>query len=125
MFEKRRLKRKGTKGKGIVTAAKTIRSPDGTRPTGYDITVKMKFEDGSEYENSSTIGGGLSATTLSFGSGDVVPVLYDPDDRSNFIVDEGLMEEEQKARLERGWQGEEEWAEERVEEAEQNLPPNP
>jgi hypothetical protein len=124
MFEKRRLKKKGTKGKGIVTAAKTNHTADGHTISSYDITVKMKYEDGSEYENSYNLGGGLSGT-LSFGSGDVVPVLYDPDDHSNFIVDEGQMKEEQKARLERGWQGEEEWAEERVEEAEQNLPPNP
>ena len=128
MFEKRRLKRKGAEGQGIVTAAKKNggqRGPDGTRTTvTYDVTVRMRFEDGGEYEKSFEIGG-LLGTSLSFGPGDVVPVRYDANDHSKFIVDERKMIDEQKASLSGANRAEEQWAQERVEEAEQNLPPNP
>ena len=128
MFEKMRLKRKGKSGKGVVTAAKKNggeRGPDGV-PTSidYDVTVKARFEDGSEFERDFNIGNALTGTSLSFGAGDVVPILYDPDDHSRFIVDEGTMVEEQKDWLDRKQREAEEFDRQAVRDAEQDPPLN-
>ena len=129
MFEKLRLKRKGKSGKGLVTAAKKRggeRGPEGSRTTvHYDISVKAKFDDGSEHERSFTVGNLLTGTSLSFGGGDVVPIRYDPDDHSEFIVDEKLMVDEQKAWLDRKTREADEFDQANAQEAEKNLPSNP
>jgi hypothetical protein len=128
MFQKLRLKRKGKSGKGVVTAAKKRggeRGPDGV-PTSieYDVTVKARFEDGGEFEHDFNIGNALTGTSLSFGAGDVVPILYDPKDHSKFIVDEGAMVDEQKAWLDRKKRESEKFDQQAVREAEKDPPLN-
>lgn len=130
MFEKRRLKRQGESGQGVVTRAQKKggqRTSDGQMTTiNYEVTVKMRFEDGGEFERSLKVGG-LTGTGLSFGPGDVVPTLFDPDDHSSFIIDERKMNAEQDARLADpdSWKNEEQLKYERqmIEEAEGKLPP--
>jgi hypothetical protein len=128
VFEKLRLKRKGQQGKGLVTAAKKRggeRGPEGSRTTvHYDITVKARFQDGGEFERDFTLGNFLTGTSLSPGAGDTVPILYDPDDNSQFIVDEGQMVDEQKAWLNRKARESEEFDQQRAQEAEKDLPLN-
>ena len=128
VFEKLRLKRNGKQGKGVVTAANKRggeRGPEGTTTSRhYDITVKAAFEDGGEFERDFSIGNVLTGTSLSFGGGDVVPIRYDPGDHSRFIVDEKLMIDEQKARLDRRKRESEEYEQGRAREAEKDLPLN-
>ncbi len=128
MFEKFRLKRKGERGVGLVTAAKKRggeRGPEGSRTTvHYDVTVKARFQDGGEFERDFDIGNLLLGTSLSFGAGDKVPILYDPSDKSNFIVDEDAMRDEQKAWLERKNREAYEFDRQRAQEAEEDLPLN-
>jgi hypothetical protein len=129
VFEKLRLKRKGKPGKGLVTKAKKRggeRGPEGSRTTvHYDIAVKAKFDDGSEREREFTIGSFFTGTSLSFGGGDVIPILYDPDDHSDFIVDEGKMVDAQKEWLDRKKREAEEFDQGHAREAEKDLPSNP
>jgi hypothetical protein len=128
MFEKLRLRRKGKSGKGLVTAAKKRggkRGPEGSRTTvHYDVTVKARFQDDGEFERDFTTGNFFTGTSLSFGAGDTVPILYDPDDHSKFIVDEKLMIDEQKAWLNRQKRESEQYDQERAREAEKDLPLN-
>jgi hypothetical protein len=128
VFGQRRLKRKGKQGKGLVTAAKKRggeRGPEGSRTTvHYEIKVKARFQDGGEFEREFTIGNFFTGTSLSFGAGDTVPIRYDPDDHSAFIVDEKLMVDEQKAWLNRKERKSEEFDQERAREAEKDLPLN-
>ena len=128
MFEKLRLKRRGRSGQGVVTAAKKNggeRGPDGV-PTSvdYDVTVKARFEDGGEFERDFNIGNALVGTSLSFGAGDVVPILYDPEDHSRFIVDEREMVDQQKAWLDRKKREADEFDRRAVQEAEKDPPLN-
>ena len=61
----------------------------------------MKFEDAARRSRrTSPLGNFLTGTSLSLAAGELVPVLYDPDDHSSFIVDEGKMVDDQKAWLE-------------------------
>ena len=130
MFERLRLKRKGKQGKAMVTAAKKRggeRGPEGSRTTvHYDVTLRMRYEDGEEVETDYTVGG-LLGTSLSFVAGEIVPVVYDPDDRSSFIVDEKKMVAEQKQWLDHKKRESDEFDREAVEEAEaeDRLPPTP
>jgi len=128
MFERLRLKRKGTRGMGLVTAAKKRggeRGPEGTRTTvHYDVSVKARFQDGGEFERDFDVGNLFLGTSLSFGAGDKVPILYDPDDHSNFIVDEKTMRDEQKAWLERKKREADEFDQEAVREAKKDPPLN-
>jgi hypothetical protein len=128
MFEKLRLKRKGKSGTGLVTASKKRggeRGPEGSRTTvHYDITVKAGFQDGGEFEREFTLGSFFTGTSLSPAVGDTVPILYDPADHSTFIVDEGLMVDEQKAWLDRKKRESAEFDQERAREAEKDLPLN-
>jgi hypothetical protein len=134
VFEKLRLKRKGKSGQGIVTSAQKRggeRGPEGSRTTvHYDVTVKMRFEDGGEFENSQSTGNFFVGTSLSFGPGDIVPTLFDPNDHSKFIIDEKKMVAEQKEFLDRKKRGRKNREldpieRERVAEAEDGLPPTP
>jgi hypothetical protein len=128
VFGERRLKRKGKQGKGLVTAAKKRggeRGPEGSRTTvHYDITVKARFQDGGEFEREFSIGNFFTGTSLSFGVGDTVPIRFDPDDHSAFIVDEKLMVDEQKEWLDRKKRESAEFDQERAREAEKDLPLN-
>lgn len=129
MFEKMRLKRKGRASQGLVTASKKRggeRGPEGSRTTvHYDVTVKMRFESGDEVEKDFTLGNFLTGTSLSPAVGDLVPVLYDPDDHQSFIVDEGKMVDEQKEWLARKRRESDEFDARQAAEAEDRLPPTP
>jgi hypothetical protein len=129
VFEKLKLKRKGKASQGLVTRSKKRggeRGPEGSRTTvHYDITVKMKFESGEEVERDFTLGNLFTGTSLSPAVGELVPVLYDPDDHSNFVVDEGKMVDEQKAWLNRKKRESDDFDRRAAEEAEDRLPPTP
>lgn len=129
MFEKMRLKRKGKQSQGLVTRSKKRggeRGPDGSRTTvHYDVTVKMKFESGEEVEKDFTLGNFLTGTSLSPPVGELVPVIYDPDDHSSFIVDEGKMVDDQKAWLDREKRESDDYDRRQAGEAEEKLPPTP
>jgi hypothetical protein len=129
VFEKMRLKRKGKQSQGLVTRSKKRggeRGPDGSRTTvHYDITVKMRFESGEEVEKEFTLGNFLTGTSLSPPVGELVPVLYDPDDHSSFIVDEGQMVDDQKAWLDRKKRESDDFDRQAAAEAEDKLPPTP
>ncbi len=128
VFGKLRLKRNGKQGKGLVTASKKRggeRGPEGSRTTvHYDVTVRAKFEDGSEHERDFTLGNFFTGTSLSPAAGDVVPIRYDASDNSEFIVDERAMVDGQKAWLDRKKRESEGFDQQRVQEAEDDLPPN-
>jgi len=129
VFAKMRLKRKGKQSQGLVTRSKKRggeRGPEGSRTTvHYDITVKMKFESGEEVEKDFTLGNFFTGTRLSPPAGELVPVLYDPDDHSSFVVDEGRMVDDQKAWLDRKKQESAEFDRRNAEAAEDRLPPTP
>lgn len=129
MFEKMRLKRKGRASQGLVTRSAKRggeRGPEGSRTTvHYDVTVKMRFESGDEVEKDFTLGNFLTGTSLSPAVGDLVPVLYDPDDHQSFIVDEGKMVDEQKEWLARKRRESDEFDARQAAEAEDRLPPTP
>jgi hypothetical protein len=129
VFDKLRLKRRGKAGQGLVTRSKKRggeRGPEGSRTTvHYDVTVKMRFESGEEVEKDFTLGNFLTGTSLSPPVGELVPVLYDPDDHSSFIVDEKKMVDEQKAWLDRKRRESDEFDQRQAAEAEDKLPPTP
>jgi hypothetical protein len=82
--------RDGAHAKAVVIAAKGTggRPGDGTySAVQYHVELRAHFDDGSSTEVSRRVGGALRGTDLSSSEGDIVPVRYDPADRSKLEID--------------------------------------
>ncbi len=66
----------------------------------FDLELRARFDDGGTREFRCRVGGPFSGTELRFTEGDIVPVRYDPDDRSKIALDEDAMNDDQTSRSE-------------------------
>jgi len=69
----------------------------GYSAVAYHLELRVAFDDGSSSDVSCQVGGALTGTDLGFFEGDIVPVRYDPADRSKVAVDVPAMEAARKA----------------------------
>ncbi len=100
MFAKHKLMRDGARAKAAVIVAKRsggVPMDGGYSAMAYHLELRVMFDDGSSSEVSCQVGGTLTGTDLSFSEGDIVPVRYDPGDRSKIAVDVPAMEAVRKA----------------------------
>ena len=91
MFHRHKLTEDGAQAQAVVTVAKRsggIPTDEGMSPVTYHLTLDVHFDDGSTAAAECKIGGMLRGTDLSFYEGDIVPVRYDPADRSKIEIDE-------------------------------------
>jgi hypothetical protein len=100
-------KRKGHVGnnaasaQAVVTGVKAHGGEAGsTGLTYFDLELRARFDDGSTSEFRCRVGGPFSGTRLTFIEGDIVPVRYDPDDRSKIALDEDAMNDDRLSRSE-------------------------
>jgi len=91
---KRKLAKGGTKAKAVVTkATREGGAPMNLTwtPVQYRLELQVRFEDGSTAETSCRTNAAMRGTELSFSEGDIVPVLYDPADRTKIALDEATL----------------------------------
>lgn len=96
---KKKLYSEGAQTEGVVTKARAVANPLTVDP-GYEVVVRAKFPDGSttEFTQGHVMGGGW-LWAQSVGTpyvGQVVPVRYEPSDRSKVVVDLQALEERHK-----------------------------
>src|SRR5947209_8520901 len=103
MFDKHKLSRDGAQAQALVLEKKTYATEDQTgRASACRYRLRVKFADGSTMEVSCrAFGHTLSSAAL----GDVIPVRYDPADRSKIELDREAIVERQKAQG-REWEAE-------------------
>ena len=103
-----------TPGKGWLTARALVTSvslhEDRSRSSSssthsYDVGLRVRFDDGTRAYVSRRVGG-AAGTDLRFCAGDIVPVRYDPADRSHLEVDEDAWRVEQAEADSARWQHE-------------------
>jgi hypothetical protein len=90
VFGKHRLMKDGATAKAVVTEAKSSGGHAygaGASAVVYDLRLRVQFDDGSTAETSCSVGNFIEGTVLFFSEGDVVPVRYDPADRSKIELD--------------------------------------
>jgi len=90
MFGKRNLLRDGAEAQAVVTAVKDggVLTGGAGVPIHQYLDLRVTFDDGSHGEFSCRVGSMLHNNTLSFSEGDIVPVRYDPADRTKIELDE-------------------------------------
>jgi hypothetical protein len=100
-------RRKGHVGKNAASAQAVVTSvkahggeAGSTGLTYFDLDLRAHFDDGSTSEFGCRVGGPFSGTRLTFIEGDIVPVRYDPSDRSKIALDEDAMNDDQLSRSE-------------------------
>jgi Short C-terminal domain len=101
MFRKRNLLKQGATAKAVVVEADRRggrAGESGSTPTQYYLKLRVHFDDGSTAEADTHVGGFIRGTDLMFGEGDIVPVRYDEDDRSQVEVDVPALETERDAK---------------------------
>ncbi len=96
----KKLYREGAQTDGVVVKARAVVNPLTVDP-GYEVVVRAKFPDGStsEFTQGTLRGGGGWLYAQSVGTpyvGQIVPVRYDPSDRSKVAVDLPALEERYK-----------------------------
>jgi hypothetical protein len=91
MFRRLNLSKDGATAKAVVIEARAEGGMPGRAggysATQYDLKLHVHFDDGSDGDATCRVGGFIRGTDLSFSEGDIVPVRYDPDDRSKVEVD--------------------------------------
>ena len=101
MFRRRNLLKDGATAKAVILEAdKQGGMPGeagGYTATQYDLRLDVHFDDGSRAEATCQVGGFILGTDLWFAEGDIVPVRYDPDDRSKIEVDVPALEAQRDA----------------------------
>ena len=60
-------------------------------PVHYHLELRVHFDDGSTADTSCTVRAAIRGTELSIAEGDIVPVRYDPADRTKVDLDEAAM----------------------------------
>jgi hypothetical protein len=109
MFRRGKHSEGAVEGKAVVIAATAVRGAVGVgfteidalqHPVHYELKLRVQFDDGSTGEAACRVGGRVGGTDLSFSEGDVVPVRYNPADRSKVGVDEQAMLAERSSRRE-------------------------
>jgi hypothetical protein len=103
MFDKHKLSRDGVQAQALVLQKKVYASEvQSGRASACRYLLRVKFEDGSTTEISyRAVGHTLAAA----GVGDVIPVRYDPADRSKVEIDRRVFVEGRKAEA-RHWEAE-------------------
>lgn len=71
-------------------------------PIHQYLDLRVSFDDGSHGEFSCRVGSMLHNNTLSFSEGDIVPVRYDPADRTRIEFDEPALTAQHKSLREHG-----------------------
>jgi hypothetical protein len=95
--------RDGATARAVVTTAERhggVPGSYGYSPTYYDLTLDVHFDDGTTSPFACRLGSMMKGTDLRFAPGDVVPVRFDPADRSRMELDETAMLESNAARSE-------------------------
>ncbi len=83
----------------VVTGVRAHGGESGSRGlVYYDLDLRARFDDGSSHDFSARVGGPFGGTELRFIEGDIVPVRYDPRDRSKIVLDENAMNEDRVSR---------------------------
>ena len=103
MFDKHKLIRDGAQAQALVLERKVLATAGNPGPANAcRYKLRVKFEDGSTLETSCrAFGVKLARATV----GDVIPVRYDPADRSKIKLDRDAILEQQKVDA-RKWQDE-------------------
>lgn len=100
MFGRDKLAQDGAKAQAVVLGAKA-RGPSGyigpnpytgTWKSAVAVHLRVHFDDGSTLDTTCRFGGAFRGADASFSVGDVVPVLYDPADRSKVEIDKQALE---------------------------------
>jgi len=103
MFGKHRLMKDGATAKAVVTEARSSGGQSyGAGPSAvvYHLRLRVQFDDGSTADTSCSVGNFVRGTDLFFSEGDVVPVRYDPADRSKIELDVAAYSALKQARAE-------------------------
>src|SRR5437588_11448062 len=95
MFNRHKLSRDGAQTQALVLEKKVfVHEEQSGRVVACRYRLRVKFEDGTTTDVvRSTVGHTLGAAAV----GDVVPMRYDPEDRSRIELDRDAMGEQQKA----------------------------
>ena len=100
MFGKHKLMRDGACAKAVVTFAERsggVPMDYGHSALVYRLELRVQFEDGTSTEVSCKVSGAVAGTDPNFYEGAIVPVRYDPADRSKVAVDVPAIEAVRKA----------------------------
>jgi Short C-terminal domain len=103
MFGKHRLLKDGATARAVVTEARSTGGQSygaGSSAVVYRLRLRVQFDDGSTAETACNVGNFVQGTDLFFSEGDVVPVRYDPTDRSKIELDVAAYSALQQARTE-------------------------
>ena len=112
MFGKRKRLKNGVKAQAVVRSADKSGLSNSHGAHKWHLQLSVQFDDGSTGEASCSAWEVNLAT--GFGPGKIVPVRYDPDDRSKVEVDRDAMVAESEARKEAGRAGLVKLAEEKL-----------
>ena len=112
MFGKRKLRKHGAKAQAVIVDSDMTGFSNNSGAHKWKLDLRVQFDDGTTAETS------CSAWEINigmgYGPGQIVPVLYDPDDRSKVALDEEAMKSEHEARKEAGRAGLVKLAEEKL-----------
>jgi hypothetical protein len=107
LIGRKKLLQQGERAEGVVVGRRlTVGSVAGQAPDtrNYYLRIRVRFDDGSTHEWD-TLDEALGGTTCNvdeigeYNPGDVVPVRYDPSDRSKAVLDYPVLKERYQARL--------------------------
>jgi hypothetical protein len=103
VFGKRKLRKHGAKAQAVVVDCDMGGLSNNQGAHKWKLDLRVQFEDGTTVETSTSaweinIG-------MGYGPGQILPVFYDPDDRSKVVVDEETLKAEHEARKEAGRAG--------------------
>lgn len=112
MFGKRKLLKNGAKAKAVVVDSDMTGMSNSQGAHKWRLRLSVQFDDGTTAEVSChAYEVDLAA---GYGAGQIIPVRYDPDDRSKVEVDRPTLEAESEARKEAGRAGLARLAEEKL-----------
>jgi hypothetical protein len=95
------VEKSAASAQAVVTSVKVHGGEAGSGGLAYfDLDLRARFDDGSTSEFRCRVGGPFSGTQLTFAEGDIVPVRYDPQDRSKIALDEDAMNDDRASRSE-------------------------
>ncbi|HEX3794452.1 MAG TPA: hypothetical protein VHV57_08130 [Acidimicrobiales bacterium] len=98
MFGKRKLLENGAQAEAIVTWSGNPGAPPGSAPFQYQVALSVQFPDGSTADIRRRVFGQFIDT------GDVVPVRFDPADRSKIEIDYAARLASEQSRIDGGKQ---------------------